>query len=468
MLSRLLESFVSLSTAHRPLLPLLLGAGLLAAPAVALAPQDAQLRAVVVYEGAVPALSDLEVLHRLPGVGALVVEGTARELAALTVVPGVRGVSPDAPVAFTSGGTVAQPVAAWAGLASPAGTDEGGAGVRIAVVDTGVTDTPALTRASGRLVDAVDTSTTPNRGPLDDGYGHGTFMASVIAGGPVRDGGQPVGVAPAATVLVVRVAQADGTSRLSQVVRGLDWVARNAGAVDVANLSLSHARPGDAYGADPLTTAVEKVRDAGVTVVVSAGNDPELVGDPGFTPRALTVGAADLTVQQPVVAAFSGSDVVAGVTKPDVVASGVSVLGVLPPRSVIARENPHARVDGVLWRGSGTSQSAAVTSGVAALLLAQDPSATPGQVKAALRMSARPLDDDARDGAGLLQVVGAAADGDADGSLGAGRGDPSGEAGFDANSWSANSWSANSWSANSWSANSWSANSWSASWGGGR
>lgn len=455
-----------LTAARRPLLPAVLAAALLALTVGLPAPSSPTVRAVVTYDGPVPTLPGLEVLHTLPSVGALVVEGTPRRLAGLPRVAGVRGVSPDSEVRFTGDAADVPAVPASAGLGSPAGEAGAGAGVRVAVVDTGVTDTAALNRASGRLIDAVDTSTTPNRGPLSDGYGHGTFMASLIAGGAVDGSDGPVGVAPGATVLVVRVAQADGSTRLSQVVRGLDWVARNAASVDVANLSLSHTRPGEAYGADPLTAAVERVRDAGVTVVVSAGNDPELVGDPGFTPRALTVGAADLTAAAPAVAAFSGSDVVAGVQKPDVVANGVGVLGVLPPTSRIALDNPAAHAGGALWRGNGTSQAAAVTSGAAALLLAEHPGASPAQVKGALRVAAQPLDGE-RDGAGLLRLADGLADG-SDPSVGSGHGDPTGEGSFDANSWSANSWSANSWSANSWSANSWSANSWSAHWGTGR
>ena len=440
-----------------PLLHALLGASLLAATGAAALPPE--VRAVVTYDGTAPDLRGLQVLHSLPAVRALVVEGPPAAVTRAARAPGVRGVSPDTRVSFTGGASDAPAVRAASGLGDTAGAPGAGRGVRIAVVDTGVSDTAALNRRSGRLVDAVDTSTTPNSGGFTDGYGHGTFMASVIAGGDVD--GAAVGVAPAATVLVVRVAQADGSTRLSQVVRGLDWIARNAHRVDVANLSLSHTRPGEAYGADPLTEAVEAVRDAGVTVVVSAGNDPSLVGDPGFTPRALTVGAADLTAEQHDVAPFSGSAVVAGVQKPDVVASGVGVLGALPESSVIAQRHPAAR-RGSLWRGSGTSQAAAVTSGAVALLLQEQPHATPAQVKAALRRAAAPLPDGARDGAGLLQLGPATSDAADDPAYGPGTGDPTGEGSFDANSWSANSWSANSWSANSWSANSWSANSWSA------
>lgn len=438
----------------RPLLPALLGASLLAASGAAVHAPD--VRAVVTYDGAAPELHGLQVLTVLPAVRALVVEGSAAAVRRAARTPGVRGVSPDAPVTFTGGASDAPAVRAAAGLGGSAGTPGAGAGVRIAVVDTGVTDTPGLNRRSGRLVDATDTSASPRKGPLDDGYGHGTFMASVIAGGPADGRGDPVGVAPGATVLVVRVAQPDGTTRLSQVLRGLEWVAARPEAVDVANLSFSYQRPGTAYGPDPLTQAVESVRRSGTAVVVSAGNDRGLVGDPGFTPVALTVGAADLTRRDADVAPFSGSDVVAGVQKPDVVASGVGVLGVLPPSSVLAKQNPRARAGGRLWRGSGTSQAAAVTSGAVALLLQERPAATPGQLKAALRRAATPLPDGDRDGAGLLRLGPVTSDALDDPAYGPGTGDPTGEGAFNANSWSANSWSAHSWSANSWSANSWS------------
>lgn len=441
----------------RPLLHALLGASLLAATGAVT--QTPSLRAVVTYDGTAPVLRGLEVLQSLPAVSALVVEGSPTSLTHAARAAGVRGVSPDVAVSFTGRGSDAPAVRAAARVGGSAGEPGAGAGVRVAVVDTGVSDTPVLNRRSGRLVDAVDTSSSPSRGPLQDGYGHGTFMASVIAGGPADGGhGEPVGVAPGATVLVVRVAQPDGRTRLSQVLAGLDWIAAHPSRVDVANLSLSYTRPGAAYGPDPLTDAVEAVRDAGVTVVVSAGNDRSLVGDPGFTPRALTVGAADLTTDTVEVAPFSGSGTVAGVRKPDVVASGVGVLGVLPPASVIAKANPSARAGGRLWRGSGTSQATAVTSGAVALLLQQHPAAGPAQVKAALRRAASNLTGE-RDGAGLLTLGPLASEAADDPAYGTG--EQTGEAGFDASAWNANSWSANSWSANSWSANSWSANSWS-------
>jgi serine protease AprX len=298
-------------------------------------------------------------------------------------------------------------------------------------------------------------------GRFDDAHGHGTFMASLVAGGPVAaTKNRSVGVAPAATVVVVKVADASGSTSLSAVVAGLDWVAQHAATVDVANLSFSHSRPSDGYGGDPLNAAVERVVQAGVVAVVSAGNDADVVGDPGFDPKALTVGAADLKSNKASVAPFSGSAVAAGVAKPDLVANGVSVLGVLPPDSTVARANPAAHAEGDLWRGTGTSQATAITCGAAALFLQAHPSATPAQVKASLRTAARDLPG-SRDGQGLLnpteKLVSAP-----DGAALDGSGDLTGEASFDASSWSASSWSASSWSASSWSASSWSASSWSA------
>ena len=421
----------------------------------------AQVTAVASFSGSPSEAlrgSGFDVVSTHDSVRAATVRGTRSQLLALARRPGVRGLAPDAELRPNSHDHADRPgsVLAWERVGGPAGSDGAGRGVRVALVDTGVADTPALDRASGRLVDAVNTSADATN---VDGYGHGTFMAGVIAGGEVEGtGGKALGVAPGATVLSVKVADSSGATSLSRVVAGLDWIVANSSSVDVASFSFSRAKPGTGYGADPLTDAVERVRDAGVVVVVSAGNVPGEVGDPGFDPRVLTVGAADTRAGDVRVSPFSGSGVVAGVEKPDLVGSGVGVLSVLPPSSVIAQASPGARQSALLWRGSGTSQATAQVAGAAALFLAEHPSADPGDVKASLRTSARPLRDDGA-GAGLLRHAKRVVSGtDPSGMPSA----ATGEVGFDANSWSANSWSANSWSANSWSANSWSANSWSA------
>ncbi len=473
----------------------------------------------------------VHVVAHLAGIGSEVVRGTPEALAQLRRSPLVTGLRADAPVSPTSASIAAlndtgRGVYAWQGLGGDAGRPDAGRGVTVAVVDTGISDTPALNRASGRLVDGVDTSglardlTRTSDDPVDglggagsvrtvgeftDGFGHGTFQANLLAGGPVPSGVAggagsssvpALGVAPGARVVSVKVADDGGATSLAAVLAGLDWVATHR-PIDVVSLALGADRPGEAYGADPLTAAVRHLRAAGLTVVVAAGNTAGELADPGFDPQALTVGAADTTGDAPAVAPFSGSGMVHGVRKPDLVAPGVRVLSLLPEDSDIARDNPSARVSGGLWRGSGTSEATAVTAGVAALYLGNHPGAPPAAVKAILRGAADPMNA-WRAGQGLLNVptgtdlpdfrggaldeaAWSAAAWDAEGWVGAleaawstgvwtakswssspWAGDAWSAKSWSAKSWSAKSWSAKSWSAKSWSAKSWSAKSWSA------
>ena len=424
-------------------------------------------------------------------IGSELVHAPLSALTGLATDARVAGVTPDRSgtmSGFTGKDDAAKTRSVYASerLGGAAGGDNTGYGVNVAMLDTGLSDTPALNRASGRITDGVDVSQLAaggdarTSGQFTDGYGHGTFLASLIAGGRVPgSGGHTLGVAPAARIVVVKVANAQGETTLSEVLAGMDWVAAHARGpngqqmIQVLNVALAVDRPtSPAYGADPLTAAVEHVRDAGVLVVAASGNTPGEVGDPGMDPEATTVGAADLSSGQPSVAPFSGAGVVAGVQKPDVVASGVHVLGLLAPDSEIAQDNPAGWQDNGLFRGSGTSEATAVASGVAAAYFSDHPGASPVQAKAALRDAATGEVRDPRAGAGLLAM----------GRNGNG-GNPNrpantGESSFDANSWQANAWTtpdgsdwasllAGSWSAGSWSAGSWSAGSWSAgSWSG--
>jgi serine protease AprX len=433
------------------------------------------LQAVVSYQGQLTSVPGVHVVASFDNLRMAVVRGDAVALTRLAHAAGVRGLAPDDAVQVTSKdedkAKKLDAVLASEGLGGSAGKAGAGAGVRVAVIDTGVSDTAALNRASGRLVDGADASQITDGqygqalegGTYTDGFGHGTFLANIIAGGTVPGVEKPIGVAPGATVVVVRVARPDGTSSLSKVLGAMDWVIGHRDSIDVANLSLSHERPNEAYGADPLTDAVQQVREAGVSIVVSSGNEAGTVGDPGFTPQALTVGAADLDTKS--VASFSGSDSVKGVQKPDVVANGVHVMGILPPGSVLASSGSTAHLSNGLYRGSGTSQAAAVTSGVAALFLAAHPGASPAQVKGSIRCAAKDIKKTSADGAGLLNATTKVCADDQGQALN-GSGDTTGEAGFDASSWGASSWGASSWGASSWGASSWGASSWGASsWG---
>jgi len=421
------------------------------------------------------------VLAAFPHVGSELVRAPLSALSTLAHDARVIGISPDragrvaGATTGTSGGTLAPQF-----LRGSAGRSGTGYHVNVALLDTGVTDTAALNRKSGRITDGVDVSrlaaggAARTSGQFTDGYGHGTFLATLIAGGRVKGSGdRGIGVAPSARIVVVKVADSRGRTTLSQVLAGMDWVAAHARAIQVVNVALSVQRPtAPAYGADPLTAAVEHVRAAGVVVVVAAGNSSKGVGDPGMDPQSLTVGAADVTSSPIRVARFSGRGNVLGVAKPDVVAPGVHVLGVMPTTSYIYKHNPQGRTSSGLFRGSGTSEATAVTSGVVAAYLSGHRHASAIRAKAAVRDAARALHKSGS-GQGIVQMVtGAAASAPAS---------DAGESHFDsdawnrnawqggdwmqwlASSWSGPAWSASSWSASSWSASSWSASSWSAS-----
>jgi len=411
----------------------------------------------------------VEVLRTHDAVGVVVVEATERGLAALAASPAVRSMSPDVPVLLTGkDDSTAAGVYASTQVGPGGGAADAGRGVTVALVDTGVTDTPTLSRRSGRLIDGVDTS---GEKTLTDGYGHGTAMANLIAGGS-RDGMSPaVGVAPAATILSVKVAGADGTTSLSKVVAGLDYVVSSkiAHSTDVLSLSLSTTVDGAKYIATPLTDAVDRVREAGIVVVAAAGNDSSKVGAPAYDPTIIAVGAADTTEPAATVAPFSGSAVVAGIPRPDFVAPGVGVVTVLPGGSKLAREHAGAtRVDG-FWRSSGTSQATAVTAGAAAITLQRFPSASVHDVRFSLMSAAIPLEGNAS-GAGWMRlpvklVTGTEyADGwrqvNDDGTMVY---RPWTSSSWSSSSWSSSSWSSSSWSSSSWSSSSWSSSSWSSS-----
>jgi serine protease AprX len=276
-----------------------------------------------------------------------------------------------------------------------------GAGVDVAVIDSGVSP---LLEFDGRLVNGPDLSFDADGvDDGDDGFGHGTNMAGIIAG---RDPAVPldahtlkedakrrfVGIAPGARIVNMKVAAADGAVDVSQIIAAIDWVVqhRNTDGLNIRVLNLSFGTDGvQDYQQDPLTFAVENAWKHGIVVVVSAGNagygSPQL-NNPASDPFVIAVGASDTnrTASQSddFIADFSSRGDMA--RRPDVIAPGRSIVSLRSPGSLIDETFPGGRVGERLFRGSGTSQAAAVTSGAAAVLLERYPSLTPDQVKAAL------------------------------------------------------------------------------------
>ncbi|MFI6851879.1 S8 family peptidase [Streptomyces sp. NPDC050416] len=231
--------------------------------------------------------------------------------------------------------------------------DKGGEGVTAYVIDTGVriTHSDFGGRASYGY-DAVDNDNT-----AQDGHGHGTHVAGTVAGGAY-------GVAKKAKVVGVRVLNNSGQGTTAQVVAGIDWVARNAVKPAVANMSLGG--PGDTA----IDTAVRGAITSGVTFVVAAGNESTNAStrSPARVTEAVTVGA---TTSSDAKASYSNYG---------------SVLDLFAPGSSIT--SAWSTSDSATNTISGTSMASPHVAGAAALHLADNPTATPAQVSAALTAAA--------------------------------------------------------------------------------
>jgi serine protease AprX len=287
-----------------------------------------------------------------------------------------------------------------------------GKGVGVALIDSGVAPVQGLNLAN-KVVNGPDISFDSQSPSLQylDGFGHGTHMASIIAGNdatlsaPQYAGNQNqfIGVAPDATIVNVKVADAHGASDVSQIIAGIDWVVQhqNDNGMNIGVLNLSFGTDStQSYLTDPLAFAAESAWRSGIVVVVAAGNGGSTttsLSDPALDPSVIAVGAADTMgtngPKDDVVASFSSRGTSS--RSPDLVAPGVHIEGLRDPGSHIDSQfGSTATVASRFFLGSGTSQATAVVSGAAALVLQQHPGATPDQVKALLNSSAHPIKGD--------------------------------------------------------------------------
>jgi serine protease AprX len=437
-------------------------------------------------------------------------------VATLRGSPGVHSVTPDGRLHLHSDLDGDGPITYAPGNPTKAGSywSQGytGKGVDVALIDSGVVPVDGLT-AQGKVINGPDLSfesQSPDLRYLDT-FGHGTHMAGIIAGGRVRSAGDVLfnmGVAPEARLLSLKVADVNGVTDVSQVIAAIDWVVqhRNDNGMNIRVLNLSFGTDGTQdYKLDPLSYAVEVAWHKGIVVVVSGGNTgfgTNKLNNPAYNPYVIAVGALDTKGTNmgtdDAVASFSSCGNAA--RRPDLVAPGTSVLSLRDPGSKLDVSHPGARVEDKFFKGSGTSQAAAVVSGAAALVINQRPSATPDQVKALLTSTAAPLPlaDPNCQGAGTLNLR-AARDaptplaavqafppstglGTLEGARGSvhitdgttelrGEQDIFGTA-WDAPTWAAQSlagtsWVGGTWNGNQWAANAWSGMSWSGmSWGG--
>ena len=276
-----------------------------------------------------------------------------------------------------------------------------GTGVGVAVIDTGIDGAlPDFATTSGRgsrvIVTAVD---NPHASTANDGYGHGTDVAGIIAGnGANRPSSDPldgkyIGVAPNANLISIKVADEAGATTVLDVIYGLQFAVAHQAEynIRVVNMSLNAATP-QSYKTDPLDAAVEAAWMHGLVVVVAAGNrgsaSDAVQYAPANDPYVITVGGVDengtADPSDDTVASWSSHGTTQdGVQKPDVYAPGAHIVSVLAPNSDFANSNCSGCVlaGGQYIQTSGTSMAAPVIAGLVADLLQVHPRWTPAQVK---------------------------------------------------------------------------------------
>jgi len=430
----------------------------------------------------------------LPLIGGFAASVPENNLAALAGDPAIAEMTVDGAIRMANAPTSAyddlDPNLAWRRAIRLNQVADGidGSGVTVALIDTGVSHHPDL---ESRMLARVDF--TPG-GAGDDGFGHGTHLAGVIAGDGSESGGKWRGVAPGANLVSVKVAGADGATDVSVVIAAIQWVVSHREQYGIRVLNLSFGTDSlQPAAVDPLDAAVERAWFSGITVVVSAGNrgpGAGTIAKPGDDPYVITVGAADVRQtaerQDDVVAPFSSRGPTQdSLEKPNLVAPGTTIVATRDAGGAIDQLHPDAVVDEHYFKGTGTSQAGAIVAGVAALMYQVDPTLTPRRVKGILLGTTfRPAAYRVGGGAGMVDAAGAvwSASGDVAnpnagfarssglGSLEGSRGRSHVEADLDGDGqpdlvegerdvlgdpWDSTSWSSTSWSSTSWSSTSW-------------
>lgn len=333
-------------------------------------------------------------------------------LPALEADPEIESVTIDHPIAVMDDLTNVA-----TGVSSAWNAGFTGAGIGVAVIDSGINDAhPDLwdsTHTTSRVLyhqDFTGTATTNSNGAKYDLYGHGTHVAGIIAGNGYLSGGHYSGVAPEANLIDLRALDANGAGTDSTVIAAIQQAIalKNAYNIRIINLSLGRGIPAS-YTQDPLCQAVEAAWKNGIVVVVAAGNLGRLsvygsngfgtITAPGNDPFVITVGAtksnASATPQAESKASYSskGPTTYDHVLKPDLMAPGNAIVSLAAPGATLEASYPGDVVAGTDGKAdyftlSGTSMATPAVAGAAALMLEEQNTLTPDQVKARLMKTA--------------------------------------------------------------------------------
>jgi serine protease AprX len=283
-----------------------------------------------------------------------------------------------------------------------------GAGVGVAVIDTGVDGRmPDFAAADGRSRVIASAVTNPDATTALDTYGHGTHVAGIIAGNgtnrPASDpaAGKYIGIAPRANLIAIKASDDAGDATILDAIYGLQFAVdhKDEFNIRVVNLSLS-STVAESYRTDPLDAAVEAAYFSGIVVVAAAGNRGAAAEAawyaPGNDPFAISVGAVDdhgtaLRTDDSYTAWSTLGTTQDGFAKPDIAAPGAHIVSTLAEGSAFSRLCPSCVADGTYIRLGGTSMAAPVVAGIAALVLERHPGWTPAQVKSTLLATGRDI-----------------------------------------------------------------------------
>ncbi|HJU56493.1 MAG TPA: S8 family peptidase, partial [Pyrinomonadaceae bacterium] len=409
--------------------------------------------------------SGAQVRRQLDALGVMVADVPVEKLEELSLRDDISWMSADQPVrslAVSTNNTSHIEVTTGASKILPPDNDRmaaggGGNKVGIAIVDSGISPADAAEfvgyqrQTSGGLLGLGITSQTyvqsynrltkrvdfTGESKSQDAYGHGTHTAGVAAGtGQASENyaaqhvGAPTygGIATGANLIDVRVLNSQGTGTVSNVIAGINWVIQNRSTYNIRVMNLSLGTPvTQSYKTDPLCLAVGRAVDAGIVVVVAAGNwGKDTYGQtvyggilsPANSPKVITVGATNTQQtnarSDDVVTTYSsrGPTLVDGLAKPDLVAPGNRTGAAETAVSSPSASNSYTTTGGGGLLGgllvgdtstntpqatgtyqilSGTSFAAPAVSGTIALMLEANPSLTPRIVKALLMRTAQRL-----------------------------------------------------------------------------
>ncbi|WP_327248113.1 S8 family serine peptidase [Streptomyces sp. NBC_01320] len=304
-------------------------------------------------------------------------EAVDDDSAAATTAPklagGIKKLWLDKPVKVTLDQSVPQIGApeAWA-----AGYD--GTGTKVAILDTGID--PNHPDVAGQVKKTQNFTDDPD---AVDHHGHGTHVASTIAGSGAASGGKYKGVAPGADLYVGKVLNNAGEGPQSGVIAGMEWAV--AEGADVVSMSLGSPVASD--GTDPLSQAVnELTASSGALFVIASGNegsDKSTVGSPGAADAALTVGAVS---KSELLAGFSSRGPRKGdfAVKPEITAPGVGIVAARAAGTSMGRP-----VDANYTSANGTSMATPHVAGAAAILAQRHPDWTAERLKQVLVSTAK-------------------------------------------------------------------------------